>query len=469
MAVVIEQNPRPVPKERLPASLARRARANPRVRLLLLALWVPVSAVVQLQRGQKTPIWDVIWAEDGKFFYGEARSRGFSATLFEPLANYLQVVPRFLVGVAAQLPTSRAALAISVLAALTASLLSVYVFVATAGVVGHLWQRLLLAALVVLHPAAGFEVVADLNNVHWYLMFAAFWAMLSVDERPRRIVAAVVVVVLAALSDPLTGLLLPVAALRAWRGSRSARWTTGGLLVGLGLQYLLAVSRGVPTQYSHAAPLDLPIVYGFRVAGSFLFGDQAIRGWWDADGRWFAVLALLTVAAGFALAIVVSRPRERRLIAMALVYSVVFLVMPFLVRGGASGLLRHPTSLNGSRYTIIPLWFLYSALIVAAGATLPAGLPPLARRALIPSLCGLLLGVQLVLNFAPSGPRGAGPSWSGAVQAAEVECSRGALNRPISSTLPSFTRPRLVQPGVVAIPVPPWGKSWAVTLRCSSL
>lgn len=460
------------------------------VRWGLAAVWIAFAVLIQMLRSNSTPLWDAMWAEDGRFFYLGARTDGLFGSLFKPLAGYLQVPARFLGWIAALFPTSDAILVMSVSAALVAALLSVYVFAATESVVPRVWQRVFIAALIPLHPAAAFEVVAAVNNVHWYLMFAAFWAALSRTESGRRIALDVFVVAVAALGDPLTGLLLPLVLVRAWRGSRSARATAVALTVSLMLQYVLAVREFGSNRPVSRSPEELPGLYGLRVAGSFLIGDHALPGWWDQHGLAFAYGALLVVAVGFALAVGVNAPPERRLLLILLAASAVIFVAPFAVRGGTHSLLRHPMTLNGSRYTIIPLWLLYSALAVALTRALPSrsagtgstggetregagqatAWAAVAARVALPALAVLMILTQFATNFA-GGPRSSGTSWRQGVREAKAVClARNGVPAP-PSELPSWGRPRLAGPDTVAIPVSPWGTRnfWAVRLPCDKL
>ena len=66
----------------------------------------------------------------------------------------------------------------------------------------------------VLLPLATVEMLDNLVNLPWWMFFASFWALLW---RPRRAAAAgaAVLCALAAASEPLVGLLLPLAAVRA--------------------------------------------------------------------------------------------------------------------------------------------------------------------------------------------------------------------------------------------------------------
>ena len=444
------------------------------IRGALLVSWLVFAVAVQLARSARQPLWNVIWAEDGRFLYGEARAKPWSSTLFEPLAGYLQVVARFWSAIAAQFPVEQAALVISVTAALTAALLSVYVYVASGDVLPRTWQRCAVAALVVLHPATGYEVNSALNNVHWYLLFAAFWACVGLRTSRRRLAADTVVVVLATLSDPLALLLLPVAIFRAVR-LRARLWVLGGLVVSLVLQYALAISQQAPT-HGHRHLEDLPLVYAFRVASSFLIGDEASRGQWNTHGAPPVVMMAAIVVTGFAVALSFSTGRQRRLLATLLGYSVLFLVASLTIRGGAAGYLTKPAHLPGSRYTIIPLWMLYSALIVAAGVwprdrahTAPSSKAQW-TRIVLPAAALLLIGAQFVANFAPPGVRSGGSSWHAAVADARQACREGVLDRRVAGQLPNGIEPVLIRPNVVAVPVAPYGKLfWAVRLHCGDL
>jgi hypothetical protein len=436
------------------------------LRIAALLLWLVAAVWVQLIRSSGTPVWDAFWAEDGRFFYGQARERSLWHLWHVELGGYLQVAPRLLASIAAKFPVQDAAFATAFLAALTCALLSVYVYAATDGVLRRRWQRCAIAALLVLNPAAAYEVNATFNNLHWFLMVAAFWACWSRATRRPRVALDVAVVVLAALSDPLTGLLLPLVGWRAWRGSRVARWITAGLVAALALQYWLGVAGNTPHQNGPRGFAHMPEVYGLRVAGSFLVGESNLRSWWGSHGAWTAYAALLLVAVGMALAVSFARDRERRLLAVLLTYSVAFLIAPLTTRGGAVIYLRHPFTLNGSRYTVIPLWLLYSALIVAVG--LPWRLPRAVRGWPLPSLAIVLIGSQLVANFAPAGARTSGGSWREGLKVARAGCAAhetGFLPGPFLGQ----ARPSIVR-GTVFIPVSPYGNYfWSVRLHCSDL
>jgi hypothetical protein len=312
--------------------------------------------------------------------------------------------------------------------------------------------------------------------VHWYFLFAAFWACIGTALRRRRLVLDTTVVVLAALTDPLAVLFLPLAIVRATR-EKARAWILAGLVTALTLQYLLAFRRS-SLQHGHRRFEDLPLIYCARVIDNFLLGDAASRRLYDQHSNLVVLLPAAVVVAGFAVALVLARGSQRRLLAVLLGYSVAFFVASLTLRGGTALYLRRPTTLPGSRYMIVPLWFLYSALIVAAGmwprsrsepsrATDAGGRSPRLQRAFLPVAAVGLIVVQLVANFAPTGSRTSGTSWRLEIAEARQACRSGVLGVPVSGPLAPQTAPVLIRPGVVAVPVAPYGRLfWAARLYC---
>jgi hypothetical protein len=442
--------------------------------------------LLQLCRSSRVPVWDGIWAEDARYFYSNARDHPWHSTLFEPLANYLQVVPRFWSIIAAQFPVADAAFIISVTAAFTVSLLSAYVFVATRGVLPRVWQRAAVAALIAVHPAAGYESNAALNNVHWFLMLAAFWACLSEAKGRARTASDVVVVVLSALSDALTALWLPIVLIRARRGSGSSRWVASGLLAALIVQYVLAVHDGT-SSHGGREWSAYPEVYAYRVLGSLLVGEVGNLRLFEVHGAAWAVFAALLVGLVVLVGILLSRGRQRSLMMLGLGYSIVFLLAPLVVRGGGEAYLAQPPRFAGSRYLIVPLYLGYTSLIVLAGLRpfgkrllgqallrLPrgAGESRSARRlpeVLVPLAVGLLLAGHLAFNYDNPGARTASASWRQQVVSAKVACDLGQVGRRVPSSLPRRAQPYLRTPGIVWLPVAPWSDNWPARIRCSEL
>src|SRR5204863_6029827 len=93
------------------------------------------------------------------------------------------------------------------------------------------WARVLMAALMLFTPVAVSEVSVNGVDAHWYLLFAAFWALWSVApaDNGRRLVADAAVVGVAAVSAPLTALYAPLVLRRFLRESGWRRWVVPAL------------------------------------------------------------------------------------------------------------------------------------------------------------------------------------------------------------------------------------------------
>lgn len=458
--------------ERLPAT--RPLSGAPAAALLLC-----LATLVQLLRLPGVPAWDTVLAEDGGIFLTDALQRPGMGVVLQPYEGYLHVVPRLLAAVTAVFPLGAAAALLSGGAALVVSLLCLWIWSAGREVLPSRWARGLLVALVVLLPAAGFEAQASINNLHWYLDFACFWVFVAVLRTPGLAVAGALVAAGAALSDPLAGLFVPLAALRAVQalGLRPALppqrvggpqpWgllAPGVFVVALGVQLLLGVIGRPPEAFVPADPGDLPGTYGLRVAGSLLVGDRFLPRLFAEGGLVFAYACLLLAVVALAVALVRTRSRSRWLVALAAAYSVVWLTVPLLLRGTSIYLDRDDPTLLGSRYMINPVLFLALALLVGVAdrVSRPGGAPAL--RAAVTAW----FAVVLAASFAMPSVRQDGPSWQGELTAAAQRCtSTGGDTGTSSDNLwgTAAGAGQAVVPVAPNAPRPPWN----VVVDCADL
>ena len=156
----------------------------------------------------------------------------------------MHVVPRLLAEVALLLPIRDAAAAMALEAAIVVGLLALVVFRAAAGHIRSTAIRVILAASMVAAPVAQEEVLNNVANLHWYFLFASVWVLLWVPRSRWEVLVGALVLVLAALSDPLAVLLLPLAGARVWaRGRPHADPFVLALVGGLAGQFVLIVAR----------------------------------------------------------------------------------------------------------------------------------------------------------------------------------------------------------------------------------
>jgi hypothetical protein len=379
---------------------------------------------LQLSRQSGVPPWRTIWAEDGRVFLVDAHAEPLRHVVLGSYAGYAHVVPRVIASIAVHLPIDDAATCFAVAAAFVVALLSCYIYYATSSLLGARWKRLLIAGVPWLLPLAPYELIGTIANLHWFLLPAAAVAVLDCSERPLRIGSAVVVLLAAALSDPLAVLVLPLAVpgLLNPASRRSALIRTSTLVAALAVQAVVA--RTAPSGAVTSTGTDgLADILGIRYAGEFIFGPR----WEDNVYRvlggalpWVSGILLVTLVA---LKWSQLSRRTRRTAGVLLLTSVGSLVLPLVLRGTADVL---PTSerliLTGSRYFMLPFFLLsFYILLPQRSKTLSA-----ARSAwpswLLPAACSLWLLLIIIPSWRQSNLRSAGPAWSSSLAKARAQC-----------------------------------------------
>ncbi len=399
-------------------------RAAPSLSRLALPAWIVLVVAALLLRSGGVALWDTVWAEDGTVFLQGALDHGPVAALAEPYAGYLHVPIRALAEIVVLFPPSQWALVLAVLSAVVTALLSAYVFAASASVLGSRWARGLAAALPIL-VGVGWEVSGSVANLHWYGLYAGFWALMARPESRRALLAAAAVVTTVALADPLVALMLPLALLQA-RGLRGALARRLTVLIPLGLalalQALATLTGEGPARFSAFHLSDVTTIYGQRVAGGALLGDAWFQALWHVWG-WSAIsLALAVAVLLVALAARLTSGRRRGLVLAAAAASVVYLLVPLVLRGtaeiapqvtaAAKGMPVGP-ALWGSRYMLFPALALLLCLVTALDAR-----GGVRSRAAFTAL----LAVIAISNMGGVTVRTAGPSWADGLHFARAGC-----------------------------------------------
>jgi len=171
--------------------------------------------------------------------------------------------------------------------------------------------------------------------------------------------------------------------------------------------------------------------------------------------------------------------------AVCLVISVALLFVTLGLRGTSGILDRDGFTLNGSRYTIMPLLMLWTAVLVLldrleicrhAG---PAG-PAMAVPGVIGIVTLAFLGMQVLSDWGGNTVRSAGPLWSADLRTAAATCQQPPGRRAVQQ-IPLVGEAQgkgagPVVPGpddvtIVVAPQPPPGKPllFAVVIPCASV
>jgi hypothetical protein len=382
------------------------------------------GAWVLLERQAGHRPWNTIWAEDGGVFYPAALLHPV-ASLMQPYAGYLQLVPRLIADAVALLPLPAAAAGFAVAGALVASACAVFVCQASAGHIRTPVLRWLLAAGVILLPSALTELSGNGVNTSWYLLFALFWAMLWRPRSGRGAALAAAVAFAAASSNALAAVFAPlvlarvIALPRAREQAASLGWAAGG-----GLQLIAVLRSAMPHQAGHVSVglgFYLHSVLVVAVAGRHFASLLAAQA-----GPVAGTLIPAAVAAAVAgWALVTGGPRIRLFTVTALGLGLALVLAAAIARGwGDPGLDR--TSVRGDRYAATPVLLIYSLAAVAVDGYLrrvaDRGLR--IRQGLAVASLAFLLAAVWAADFSYLSNRSANPPWSQLVAGFGQRCEQ---------------------------------------------
>lgn len=371
-----------------------------------------LAVVVLFLRQSGEQAFSTLYAEDGTVFYQTAIDGG-SLELLRGWAGYLHVVPRTMAAVVSVLPAGWAAAAFALFSATTVVALAGYVFVAARGVVEPVAGRLLLAAAFVLIPVGQEEVLLNVANLHWFMMAAAAWAFVDTSERRGQRAAGAAIVLLAALSDPLSVFLVPVALLRVTRARFDILRVPAAiaLVVGLAVQAVAIVFADIARSGDSETlePASMAGWFLVRVVGRLFLGPEVL----DDPSAASAVLASAVICLPLAVLAVELWRRGRSSLA------------PVVMLGG-SGVLSFALTVGiagkmAPRYAVTPGLLLWSALVVAV-----CGISVSERRTVPLRAAVAVLAVAVVVGWSTSfrvdNRRGDGPTWVDGLDIAESEC-----------------------------------------------
>lgn len=390
-----------------------------------------VAVLVPLLRQEGAHPWEVMWAEDGVVYYPDAIHHGAGA-LFRGSDGYVQFTSRVIMAPAAIFPIDWAPTYVAVASSVLAALMAAFVYRSTSGWIASTPMRLLVAAFYVLGPAAAWEHTGNATNSIWVVLAAAPWAIVSTRRSVFDIVARSLVVAIAALSQPLTLVFLPLAAIVVWsRRSRDA-WIVGGVLAAAVVLQGLLMAVAPPRHASTPVGFDDAFwSVAISVLGSFVIGERSLASAWIEWG-YTAALAF-TIVTGVAVAVAAwgSSARNRVLGSIFVVYAAVLAFGPIISNGIApleAGVAPQPIE----RYVMAPVAFLVSALAVYLDA------PDASRRRTVARIGRPLLFAQSVvviaLSFSIWNPRSGGPVWSDTLDNARSTCTSGGATAQLDLT-----------------------------------
>lgn len=387
-----------------------------------------------------------VWAEDGAVFLGARLASGPVDSVLQVYAGYLHVVPRLLTELAVLVaPVDDYAQVVTALSCAVAGAVGAGVFVCSRPLVHSPLVRVALAAATVLVPAAPIEVMGNLANLHWYLLWLSPWLLLARPSRWRWSVVLGVVALLVGLTEIQAALFVPLAVVTL-RDRRS--WPAViGLTTGVVAQVVASVAHPRPGPVSEA-PSVLDLAKGYLVdvvlpiwhpsgrgAGHLLTG-----GGWAGATALAAPFVLLTVAV--AAVAVRSLVRRRRPAPTAPLWIAIVLgaTVPYVASMvvNSSPLLAYD-SLDLSvvaarapqRYGVVPGLFLVAGVLLWADRWVARATTW--RRATGYALVAVTVATLAWHARVDGTYRSGGPTWASGVAAARAACAEGAPAVPVGA------------------------------------
>jgi len=397
-----------------------------------LALGTAASLIRQAGVGALS----TLYAEDGTIFLSQALHTPTLWTLGWPHGGYLHLLPRLVAGVAGSLPLPSAAIVLSGGAALLLAVMALLVYRASAGHLSRVDLRLALAGSMILLPVGMDEMFNTTANLHFFLVFTAFWVLVWRPSRTWELAAGALTLLFAGLSDPFIGLLGVVAIprlllFRGWRDQTfTAAWAAGVGLMAIGIAFTGA-HRDLPFRTNL---VETGFWYAMLVVGRGTFGTAMLHNIYARSSVALVGGAALLLAAWCGVALRDGRLWQRPLVAAALLMSVILFATPVYLTG-----------VNAPRYSLSPVLLLYSAVVVLLDVRTDAKEASIWRisRAIVFAL----VLIVWPLNLRVENQRSSGPSWPDGLKAGTAACLDHASQ--------------------ASIPITPEG--WAVQLECRDL
>jgi hypothetical protein len=406
---------------------------------------------VLLRLGLTAPLGS-IWAEDGGVFLQGALNHGFFDAFQATYAGYLHVVPRLFAELTVAFPIEWAPEIIAISGAAAVVLSAFVVWWASAGHLPNSLLRGVLAAMVILLPVVGYESLASIAYVSWFMVFAAFWLLLWRPASFGKALAGGSFVALTLMNSALGLLLAPLALLRAvaYR-DRSDLALLGGFMLGAAVQAVAVLSADHdPNQPPARWDMDLIPTFLQRVVGGLFFGYYPNSIIWIVLGKILFVVAAAALAALIYVSVVRKDAPARWLSAVAIALAIGSFFIGGYLRDLSSYMLwegdDHHTL--GARHTIFPVLLLFTVILLQLQRPATALSPRawmITRRVVLAAIAVLALTGFYVGARSRSEDR-----WSSALEQAKQSC---------------------LEPGqyTVNVEINPVGLGWFVTIPCSEL
>lgn len=373
---------------------------------------------------------NTFWAEDARIFSFRALEPGqLPWSVFTSYDGYVHALPQsiaFVLWYALPIPVDLMALAFTLAACAAAAAVAAAIYLLTGAWGLNLPGRLLLAFTTVLVPGLTYEVLGNLANLHWFLLWLAPFLFLA---RPTRWWSAVLLGIagFVVLASEVQALLF--APLLLWRITDRRRWPLLIGAVAAAVIQAIAVLGGGRQTWGEGRPRILSIIdgYALQVPLVGLSGTKEAASTIVISSGWIAAFAAL-VPFGLC-AVWWAWGSRRRILLAALMFAAsviiwtvgyalnLYSILDFTIADLPALLEDFPLL----RYAIVPLMLLFAFVGLAVGRQ------DLTRPSFERIVAGVVAGLCVVVfavGYSPNVPtlRAAGPTWTTGLEAARASC-----------------------------------------------
>lgn len=381
-----------------------------------------------------------IWAEDGIIFLQTALRHPWTATVFEPYAGYMHLVPRTLSTLVTYLPLKDQGAALDLSAALVQASVATLAYVGTSGFIRQRLWRAIVALCVVAVPV-GPDAIEAIANLHWFLIFGGCLCLVWTPRKPLGWGVLFGVLLITTLSSPFAVVLLGGALVRLLvQRSRATAVLAGVVATGFAIQTTVMVMApprtGINTFGVDLAPARFIAGFVRRVLGDAVFGVGRHTISQPAPGLQAGVVVVILVAV---LVFCLSTSDGFPVLARAGLFGTLA-ILTYSVPVVATPALTTEDPFSGGRYYLAP-----ALLTIVAIMCLIQGVSDLRRRRsvrfgwLAVAVCGalavsLLWGVESSWTVGKVWGRQDGPSWQASIDQGRRACAASSAN--VDATVP---------------------------------
>ena len=364
-----------------------------------------------------------MYAEDGSLFLADALTMKFPSDLIEPAAGYSTLIMRIGGRFVSNFPLEYAAIMSGMFAAICLSVLAAGLFKYNNFKNDNFWGRLTLAFSFLFLPLASFSAVGNIANLYVYFMTASAVFLYYHEKTTWEAIYKSLIVLIAALSLPLSIFLLPILLHRMYLdkqafGSFKILRSDVVFIIGIVVQFVFIAITSFGERLPNAPQSISKVVYLYLERG---IGISTIPRWGFVSSTNGVIEYENSIG-------ILESPQVRIFLVLMVVVSVVFIFYKNF--SGISRSIRAQImfiTFLGFTYSMLvgiffnsePRYMIFTAFLTCWAILLLMDSQNNSKLRLISSS---ILVVVVVVGLTASAHRSEGPEWAPEVSKARQNC-----------------------------------------------